>query len=60
LRKHNYEEEIRIPKIRNAMREYEFDYKRAWPNRFAARVKEDAVAVVLEPNVARGIDTSES
>lgn len=37
----------------NGMREeYEFDYPRAKPNRFAARLDRPVVAVVLEPDVA--------
>jgi hypothetical protein len=40
--------------------EYEFDYKKARPNRFASQMKQDAVAVVLEPDVAQVFDTSES
>jgi hypothetical protein len=37
----------------NGMRdEYEFDYSRAKPNRFAARMDRPVVAVVLEPDVA--------
>ena len=32
--------------------EYDFDYSRAKPNRFAAEFTEDCVAVVLEPDVA--------
>lgn len=33
-------------------REYRFDYRRARPNRFAEKVTQGAVAVVLEPDVA--------
>ena len=40
--------------------EYEFDYRQARPNRFAARMSGDVVAVVLEPDVAKVFDTSES
>jgi hypothetical protein len=40
--------------------EYEFDYKRARSNRFASRMTKDAVAVVLEPDVAQVFGTSES
>ena len=50
-----------IPKVKDAMRaEYQFDYKQARPNRFAHRMKQDAVAVVLEPDVAQVFDSSES
>jgi hypothetical protein len=39
--------------VRNTMRkEYRFDYRRAKPNRFAERMSEGVVAVVLEPDVA--------
>ena len=40
--------------------EYKFDYTRARPNRFAARMQRKVVAVVLEPDVARVFDSSES
>ncbi|MSO55805.1 MAG: hypothetical protein EXQ55_02625 [Acidobacteria bacterium] len=40
--------------------EYEFDYRQARPNRFASRMSGDVVAVVLEPDVAKVFDTSES
>jgi len=39
--------------VRNTMRkEYRFDYRRAKPNRFAERMSEGVVAVVLEPDIA--------
>ena len=41
-------------------REYEFDYTKARPNRFASRMPGDVVAVVLEPDVAQVFDTSKS
>lgn len=34
-------------------REYRFDYSKAKPNRFANAFARDAVAVVLDPDVAR-------
>jgi hypothetical protein len=46
---------------RSAMRkEYEFDYRRARPNRFAPLLKGRAVAVVLDPEVASVFGSSES
>lgn len=39
--------------------EYQFDYSRAGPNRFAARMAPPVVAVVLESDVAAVFDTSE-
>ena len=41
------------PGVRDAMRkEYRFDYSQAKPNRFAEKMSEGVVAVVLEPDVA--------
>jgi hypothetical protein len=40
--------------------EYTFDYRRSRPNRFASRMAENAVAVVLEPDVAQVFDSSDS
>ena len=40
--------------------EYRFDYSKARPNRFAGRVPEDAVAVVLDPEVTSVFGSSES
>jgi len=38
-------------------REYRFDYSRAKPNRFASRMTQPVVAVVLEPDVAAVFDS---
>ena len=38
---------------------YKFDYSRAKPNRFASRLGEEAIAVVLDPDVAAVFSTSE-
>lgn len=40
--------------------EYDFDYRKARPNPYAARLKGRAVAVVLDPDVAEAFPTSES
>jgi len=40
--------------------EYRFDYRRAKPNRFAERMTEGALAVVLEPDVAAVFRSSEA
>ena len=34
-------------------REYEFDYSKSRPNRFASRLPKDAVVVVLDSDVAK-------
>lgn len=39
---------------------YEFDYEKAKPNRFASHLSQDAVMVVLDPDVAVLFPTSES
>jgi hypothetical protein len=33
--------------------EYKFDYKKARPNRFAAKMKEGPLVVILDPDVAK-------
>jgi hypothetical protein len=40
--------------------EYQFDYSKARPNRFAARLKRGSRAVVLDPDVAAVFSTPES
>jgi hypothetical protein len=51
----------RAPAVREAIRtEYQFDYRKAKPNRFAGRVPQNAVAVVLAPDVMSVFTSSES
>jgi hypothetical protein len=40
--------------------EYDFNYRKSRPNRFASRISEPVVAVVLEPDVAQVFGSSES
>lgn len=40
--------------------EYHFDYRKAKPNRFAAKMSQGTVAVVLEPDVAAVFKSSEA
>jgi hypothetical protein len=40
--------------------EYRFNYKKAKPNRFAARIKQGSRAVVLDPDVASVFSTPEA
>jgi hypothetical protein len=40
--------------------EYRFDYSRAKPNRFAAQMGADTIAVVLAPDVATVFPSSEA
>lgn len=39
--------------------EYRFDYSKSNPNRFAAKMSEGTVAIVLEPDVAAVFKSSE-
>ena len=39
--------------------EYKFDYKKAKPNRFADRMKDGPVVVVLDPDVAKVFTSTE-
>ena len=49
------------PTKRETMRsEYRFDYSKSKPNRFAAKMSEGTVAVVLEPDVAAVFKSSEA
>lgn len=46
---------------RDGMRqEYQFDYRKSRPNRFAPRMKGGSVAVVLDPDVASVFRSPES
>jgi hypothetical protein len=47
--------ELEVDDVR---REYQFDYSQAKPNRFASRMKQPVVAVVLESDVAAVFDSS--
>ncbi len=40
--------------------EYDFDYRKARPNRFAQRVYKDHRVVILDPDISRVFPTSES
>ena len=40
--------------------EYDFDYRKAKPNRFAGRMAKDRVVVLLDPEVAKVFTDSES
>ncbi len=42
------------------LREYDFDYRKARPNRFATQIAKTPVTVTLEPDVAEVFTTSEA
>lgn len=46
-------------RARGLEKEYRFDYSKAKPNRFAARMKAGSLAVVLDPDVASVFKSSE-
>ncbi|HMD85667.1 MAG TPA: hypothetical protein VKO18_13315 [Terriglobia bacterium] len=49
------------PPLRDKMRkEYRFDYRQAKPNRFAEKMAEGVVVVILEPDVAAVFKSSEA
>ena len=51
----------RTSKTIKALRpEYRFDYSRAKPNRFAGRVEQDTLVVVLDADVAEVFTSAES
>ncbi len=55
----------RIPKARPStsdelLPEYDFDYRKARPNRFASRIAKDRLIVILEPDVSKVFTTPES
>ena len=49
----------RIAKRDKLSSEYRFDYSKSKPNRFAAKMSEGTVAIVLEPDVAAVFKSSE-
>ena len=46
-------------KIQDMAAEYHFDYKNAKPNRFAKRMKDEPLIVMVEPDIAKVFTTSE-
>jgi hypothetical protein len=40
--------------------EYTFDYRKARPNRFASRLSEDSIVIVLDPDVAQVFTSAET
>ena len=46
-------------KVREMSPEYRFDYKRAKPNRFAEKMKNEPVVVLLDADVAKVFKTTE-
>ena len=46
-------------KVKEMASEYRFDYKKAKPNRFAKKMKDEPVVVLLDDDVAKVFKTTE-
>lgn len=46
-------------KVRDMATEYRFDYKKAKPNRFVSRMKDEPLVVMIEPDIAKVFKSSE-
>ena len=46
-------------KVQEMAPEYRFDYKKAKPNRFAARMKDEPLVVMIESDVAKVFTSAE-
>lgn len=46
-------------KVEEMSAEYRFDYKKAKPNRFASRMEDSPLVVVLDPGVAKVFTSAE-
>ena len=46
-------------KVQEMAPEYRFDYKNAKPNRFAARMKNEPLIVMIEPDIAKIFTSAE-
>jgi hypothetical protein len=55
----NTRKRVSTANVDDMLPEYDFDWSKARPNPYAARLK-DTVAVVLDPDVAEAFPTSES
>lgn len=49
----------RSRKVQDMAPEYKFGYKKAKPNRFAGRMKDEPLVVMIEPDVAKVFKSSE-
>ena len=46
-------------KVQEMSPEYSFDYKKAKPNRFAERMKNEPLVVLIEPDIAKVFTSAE-
>ncbi len=49
----------KTPIVQEMAAEYRFDYKKAKPNRFASRMKNEPLIVMVDPDIAKVFRTSE-
>ena len=47
------------PKVAEMSAEYKFEYKKAKPNRFASRMEDGPLVVVVDPDVAKVFTSAE-
>lgn len=57
--KNTQNSEINQNKTEDLLPEYNFDYSKARPNRFAKEAKEQTITVILESDVAKVFKTAE-
>jgi len=50
---------LKTRKVQEMASEYRFDYKKAKPNRFAARMKDEPLIVMIEPDIAKVFTSAE-
>ena len=50
---------IKPRKVQDMAPEYRFDYKKAKPNRFAERMKDEPLVVLIEPDIAKVFTSAE-
>ena len=54
------ERKVRERQLEDMKAEYDFDYSKAKPNRFAGRIASDQTVVLLDPEVSKVFTDSES
>jgi len=58
--KNTLQTKLKAKRVNGLRAEYHFDYTKAKPNRFADRTRPGAVAILLDPDVARVFKSAES
>ena len=60
MKKSRNGKQVKSKSEKDLLPEYQFDYEKARPNRFAERLKPGSLAVVLDPDIAAVFSTPES